>query len=145
MHLVLKLDQYCLCTHEPSDRPVFRVGKACEHDKLKVESSKHTKRNSRLTIPENNWKEFTDNEAGETHVLEGGSLLIEGIAGTGKGTFAKGIVERLVRLGKKVAVISKHTLPVAGSMAPLLIFGVANTYWEAVPHVMSCGSTRSVN
>ena len=33
--------------------------------------------------------------------------MIEGIAGTGKSTYARGIVERLKSMGKKVAIISK--------------------------------------
>ena len=37
---ITKLNQYCLCSHVPSDRPVFRCGKASENDKLKNESSK---------------------------------------------------------------------------------------------------------
>ena len=62
-----------------------------------------------MNIAENQWNQFTDNQAAETHVLEGGSLLIEGLPGTGNSFFAKGIVEHLIRFGKKVANISKHT------------------------------------
>ena len=80
---------------------------ASENDKVKVESSRTPKLLCKLNIAENQWNQFTDNQAAETHGLEGGSLLIEGLPGTGKSYFAKGIVERLIRLGKKVAIISK--------------------------------------
>ena len=40
-------------------------------------------------------------------MLRGESLFVEGIAGTGKTTFLRGIVERLQALGQRVDVISK--------------------------------------
>ncbi len=104
---IKQLDQYCLCTHIPSDRPVFRCSRASGNDKLKVEHSKTPKRLCRLKIAENQWNQFSDNQAAETHVLEGGSLLIEGLPGSGKSFFAKGIVERLNRLGK-IAIITNN-------------------------------------
>ena len=77
---IRKLDQYCLCTHIPSDRAVFRWSRATENDKLKVESSKTPKRLCRLKIAEDQWNQFSDNQAAEAHTIAGGSLLIDGAA-----------------------------------------------------------------
>jgi predicted PilT family ATPase len=46
-------------------------------------------------------------EEGERRVLEGSSLLVTGIAGTGKTHFLQGVVERLRTRGKIVDIISK--------------------------------------
>jgi hypothetical protein len=55
------------------------------------------------------WRELGEVEA-ESAVLRGESLLLLGIAGTGKTFRAQGIVERLRCAGKRVAIISKaHT------------------------------------
>jgi hypothetical protein len=55
------------------------------------------------------WTDLGETEAEEA-VLRGESLLILGIAGTGKTTYVQGMVERLRCAGKRVDVISKtHT------------------------------------
>jgi hypothetical protein len=55
------------------------------------------------------WRDLGEVEA-EERVLRGESLLLLGIAGTGKTFRAQGIVERLRRDGTRVDVISKtHT------------------------------------
>ena len=42
----------------------------------------------------------------EAEIMSGGSVFIEGVAGTGKTTFAQGIIERTRSLGKKCLAIS---------------------------------------
>jgi hypothetical protein len=55
------------------------------------------------------WRDL-DEAAAEERVLRGESLLVLGIAGTGKTHYVQGIVERLRRSGKRVDIVSKtHT------------------------------------
>ena len=102
-----KLDSYCLMASIPSDETVYRVHQAEERDKLRVEAPTCPKRRGQQLEGRGAWRDFKIRAEAEAHVLEGGSLLIEGIAGTGKSTFARGVVERLKSMGKKVAIISK--------------------------------------
>jgi hypothetical protein len=55
------------------------------------------------------WRDL-DEVAAEERVLRGESLLVVGIAGTGKTTYVQGLVERLRHSGKRADVVSKmHT------------------------------------
>ena len=57
------------------------------------------------------WRDLSEEEA-EARVLDGGSLLLLGIASVGKTHFLRGVVERLRAAGKSVAVVSKtHACP----------------------------------
>ena len=58
------------------------------------------RRESKPPSTERRWKDLGEQEA-EERVMEGESLLVLGIAGTGKTTFVQGIVERLRKGGKK--------------------------------------------
>ena len=103
-----KLDSYCLMTHIPVDEPVYRVHKAEEKDKLAGEPRAPQRSAPPEISRRPGYTTFEDRQQAEAHALNGGSLLIEGIAGTGKSTFARGIVERLKSMEKKVATISKN-------------------------------------
>jgi len=87
---------------------VFRVTTAGEKDPMKMEP-KAPKRSVVYTSEEALWHDVSEEEAARI-VINGGSMLCLGIAGTGKTTFLKGLVERLKALGKRVDIISKtHT------------------------------------
>ena len=97
-----------LMTACPSDDLVFRVQVATEFDPLKCNPGL-PERSWDLTPPTRVWS-LLEPEEGERRVLEGGSLLCTGIAGTGKTTYMRGLVERLRKDGKVVDIISKtHT------------------------------------
>jgi hypothetical protein len=97
-----------LMTACPSDEKVYRVLVAKAEDPLKCNPGL-PERSWDLTPPNRSWI-FLEPEEGERRVLDGGSLLVTGIAGTGKTTFRMGIVERLRKDGKVVDVVSKtHT------------------------------------
>ena len=78
-----KLDQFCLMTPIPSDETVYRVYQAEERDKLRVEAPTCPKRRGQQLEGRGAWMDFKTRAEAEEHVLQGGSLLIEGIAGTG--------------------------------------------------------------
>ena len=81
-----------------SDYIFFRTHKANEGDKLRAE---HTgpKSNSTLYFKGNTGLVLQSREQAEAHVLNGSSILIEGIAGTGKSFLANTMAERLKSLG----------------------------------------------
>ena len=69
-------------------------------------------RNAVITWIPIKWKELTEEEMLH-NVLEGSSIYICGIAGTGKTYLAKQLVEQLRALGKRVDIIAKcHTAAV---------------------------------
>ena len=86
------------------DRP-FRQQAAEERDLLGCEPATPT-RTWKLALQSRSWSQL-ESEEGERRVLEGRSLLVQGIAGTGKTTFCQGIVERLTSAGERVDIISK--------------------------------------
>ncbi len=101
-------EQEFLMTACPSDEKVYRVQVAKEGDPLKSNPGL-PERAWDLLLPARAWA-LLDPEEGERRVLDGGSLLVTGIAGTGKTTYVRGIVERLRTDKKVVDIISKtHT------------------------------------
>ena len=46
------------------------------------------------------WEDITNVDA---EIMQGGSVFLEGVAGTGKSTLAQGIIERMRSLGKKMS------------------------------------------
>ena len=84
---------------------VFRVQAAVDKYRLHIDPS-HPTRLWEVELPSSVWNDLNPSQAEEV-VLNGESLLVQGIAGTGKTTFLRGIVERLRSLGKRVDVISK--------------------------------------
>jgi hypothetical protein len=100
-----RLDQYCLMAAIHADDPVYRVQVVGEKDPLKCDPNK-PKRTWDLALNPRTWHHLSPEE-GERRVMEGGSLLVQGIAGTGKTFFLRGVVERLRAQGKVVDVISK--------------------------------------
>ena len=100
---VRKLDQRVDITPIMSEEPVFRVHAATEADMLQGTPAEPR----RCCEPPNvacQWKYIAS--AGE-EIMKGGSVFIEGVAGTGKTTLAQGIIERMRSLGKKCLAISK--------------------------------------
>jgi hypothetical protein len=99
----------CCSTSHP-----FRQAKATERDLLRGDLfNKSTPNDVKkrceefLTPSRRTWRECSSEE-GERRVLEDKqSLFVQGIAGTGKTTFCRGIVERLQAAGEKVDIISK--------------------------------------
>jgi hypothetical protein len=100
-----RLDQYCLMAAIHADDPVYRVQVVGEKDPLKCDPNQ-PKRTWDLALNPRTWHHLSPEE-GERRVMEGGSLLVQGIAGTGKTFFLRGVVERLRAQGKVVDVISK--------------------------------------
>lgn len=93
-----------------SEHP-FRQAPATEKDPLKVHADEAPKlfspsRNATLQVG-CRATHLVPPDEGERRVLAGESLLVLGIAGTGKTTYCKGIVERLRAAGEKVDVVSK--------------------------------------
>jgi len=102
-------DERALVAHNPCEEKVFRCDAAQESDRMLVDPELPRPQSETPKLLQRNWAELTSQEA-EARVLDGGSLLVLGIAGTGKTTFVQGLVERLRAAGKKVDAISKtHT------------------------------------
>ena len=53
------------------------------------------------------WTEFQDQAAAKTHVLNGKSLAVFGLAGVGKSHFIRECVKALEEEGKRVVIIAK--------------------------------------
>ena len=86
-------------------KKVIRSQKAKEEDKLRVTTT--PKSTATLKTPDLRFTTLQSKGEAEEWALKGGSILIEGVAGTGKSHLARVIVERLRSLGKKVVCISK--------------------------------------
>jgi hypothetical protein len=101
-----RLDDRCPMTPNPSPEFVFRCSAAKERDRMISDPGLPERRAQR---PETAmaWHDLIEVEAEEA-VLRGESLLVLGIAGTGKTTYVQGIAERLRCAGKRVGVISKN-------------------------------------
>ena len=91
----------------------FRRAKATERDLLRGCAEYLTTPNdvkqgcTKFGAHPRTWRECSPEE-GERRVLEDKqSLFVQGIAGTGKTTYCRGIVERLQAAGEKVDIISK--------------------------------------
>jgi hypothetical protein len=103
-----RLDDRAAMTPNPSHEFVFRRGAAEERDRL-VSDPGLPERKAETPETAMVWKDL-DEIVAEEAVLRGESLLLLGIAGTGKTHRAQGIVERLRCAGKRVDIISKtHT------------------------------------
>lgn len=83
----------------------FRKAAARENDLMKMDPQPPQRR-VWLTLAQRCWN-TVNAEEGERRALAGQGLMVMGIAGTGKTTFCKGIVERLQAQGEVVHVISK--------------------------------------
>jgi hypothetical protein len=103
-----RLDDYHPLTVHPSSELVYKVQDATEKDLMQMTPG-HPKRNASYSHTRDVMRELQMEEATQ-RVMAGESLLIEGIAGTGKSYFAQQLVEALRAQGKSVAIISKtHT------------------------------------
>ena len=74
--------------------------------------------------------------------MNGGSVFIEGVAGTGKTTLAQGIIERMRSLGKKCLAISKTHVAsskIDGNTADSF---VRRRILAGRPGIAICGATR---
>ena len=91
-----------------SDAPVFRCGAAIEKDRMRCDP-RQPRRDWPLPGRSFPWTEVREEDA-EAHVLAGSSLLILGIAGTGKTTLMQKLVTSIRGIGQQCTVISKtHT------------------------------------
>jgi hypothetical protein len=103
-----RLDDRAPMTPNPSHEFAFRCAAAEERDRM-ISDPGMPERNAETPAAAVAWTDLGETEA-EERVLRGESLLVLGIAGTGKTTYVQGIVERLRCAGKRVDVISKtHT------------------------------------
>jgi hypothetical protein len=100
-----RLDQYSSMGIIASSEQVFRCDVATEKDPMKMQPQ-GPKRVADYEHREFPWRDLTELQAEEA-VMRGESLLVLGIAGTGKTHFAKKLVELLEHTGKKVDRISK--------------------------------------
>ena len=100
-----RLDERHLVSPIPSDEVVFRVMAATEADLMKS-TPQLPSRTWDLKELSRNWRTLSADEA-EGRALDGESLVVHGVAGTGKTTFLQGVVERLRASGKMVDVVSK--------------------------------------
>ena len=101
----IRLDEYAALTPADGREAVFRVQAALEKDRLHIDPAPPS-RAWELRLPDAAWRDLSAAQAEEA-VMNGESLLALGIAGVGKTTFIRGLVERLRALGKRVDVISK--------------------------------------
>ena len=86
-----------------SEETVFRTHPAAESDFIQCQTVM-PRRHSKPPNVEMRWLDI-DNV--EREIMDGGSVFIQGVAGTGKTTLAQGIMERMRSLGKKCPAISK--------------------------------------
>ena len=100
-----RLDEHCSMEQNTSTATVFRCASALDSDRMKSDPRLPSRCSDPPTPPQP-WRDL-DETAAEERVMRGESLLVLGIAGTGKTTYVQGIVERLRKDGKSVAVISK--------------------------------------
>lgn len=84
----------------PSEDPVYRANPAEEQDPMKTEPSCPRRNATLQCVPPSGAWELTKEEA-TRRVLHSESLAVHGIAGVGKSTFVKGLVEELKASGKK--------------------------------------------
>ena len=98
-----QLDQRIDITPIHFTEPVFRLHQATELDFLEFATSAP----SRTCAPPKARKQWEYIADAEEEIMDGGSVSIEGVAGTGKTTLAQGIIERMRSLGNKCMAISK--------------------------------------
>jgi hypothetical protein len=103
-----RLDERLDMREIPSSDLVFRVEEAQEEDRMQSNGSMPHR--SHVLKPEPRAYTALAPMRGEELMLEGGCLLVTGIAGTGKSHFCGGLVERLRAQGVKVDCCAKtHT------------------------------------
>lgn len=102
-----RLDEHCALTPVESSEPVFRVQAAVERDLLRIDPAPPARDATQLAVPASAFRDLTPEQGAEAVLCAGQSLLVLGVAGTGKTTFLRGVVERLRAAGQRVAVISK--------------------------------------
>jgi len=100
-----RLNEYHELPTHASEALAFRVQPATEDDLMKI-SPGHPRRTTVLQYAPKVWRDM-DKEEAKRRVLHGESLLVLGIAGTGKSTFCKECVEELRSLGRVVEVVAK--------------------------------------
>jgi hypothetical protein len=100
-----RLDDRCPMTPNHSSEFVFRCSAAEERDRM-ISDPALPERKAQRPETVMAWQKLSELEA-EERVLRGESLLVLGIAGTGKTHYVQGIAERLRFAGKRVDVISK--------------------------------------
>ena len=94
-----RLDQYHKLEIPSEEEKVFRVNEAKEFDLMKMQPNGPNRKGT-YTHEDFQWNDVNTEEA-ERIVINGGSLLVLGIAGTGKSTFVKKLVESLKQLKNK--------------------------------------------
>jgi hypothetical protein len=92
-----RLDECCSVTRNASHEPVFRCAAAEDKDRMHTEPGLPERR-AEPPHAAMHWRDL-DEAAAEERVLAGESLLVLGIAGTGKTHYVQGVVERLRRGG----------------------------------------------
>jgi hypothetical protein len=103
-----RLDEAHRLTIHGSEQYVYRVAPAVEKDLMRM-VPQMPERSVSIQILPRIWKDLNEEDATQA-VYHGGSLLVNGIAGTGKTHFMKTLVARLRTDGKRVDCISKtHT------------------------------------
>ena len=85
----MRLNEFAAMTPMDGDETVFRVQAAVDKDRLHIDPSYPT-RSWEVELPNTAWNDLTASQAEEA-VLNGESLLVEGIAGTGKTTFIRAL------------------------------------------------------
>jgi hypothetical protein len=103
-----RLNDYHSLIVPESDELVYKVADATERDLMQMNPGL-PKRDVRYEHSQPAMREI-DREEATRRVLSGESLLVEGIAGTGKTFFVQQLISSLRALGKSVAIMSKtHT------------------------------------
>jgi len=121
-----------MAAQSSGDKP-FRQNLATTRDLMRSDQKTQPCREWDLALQHRTYEDL-DPAEGERRVLEGQSLLVVGIAGTGKTTYCTGIVERLQAAGEVVNIISKT------HVASRRAGGVTADHWVR-RHVIN-GSTR---
>jgi len=105
-----RLDQCCEMVEIISDDPVFRVEPAKAEDMMRSNGNMPQRKST--VAPEITPLTYIERTQvdGELVVIQGGSLFVQGIAGTGKSLYCSKLVERLRAAGVRVDACAKtHT------------------------------------
>jgi hypothetical protein len=130
-----RLDDYHPLVVPSSEELVYKVQDATPQDLMQMNPG-HPKRDASYAHTRAVMREL-DQEEATRRVLAGESLLIEGIAGTGKSYFAQQLVQALRAQGKSVAIMSKtHT-------ASSRIGGCTADHWVR-RHILNGAATADV-
>jgi Cdc6-like AAA superfamily ATPase len=98
-----------ITTIHPSAAQVFKVEVPEARQHLRgTYSADKCSRNWKLTLPRQSWIDLSDPDEALAHVPRGSSLLVQGIAGTGKThTIRQVLLPALEKQGKRVSIIAK--------------------------------------